>query len=250
MISLESWLTHQGVPQPRVAIVLGSGLGHPPPGYVEVVNGAYQELLPILHPSVPGHAHRLSIGFWKGVCVLLLYGRLHYYEGYPLQHTTALVRLAASWNIPRIILTNAAGSLTPALKPGDLMAIRAHYMLVGSTAWRQLFLKTPNTRPYTYELLQRLSDLPQGIYAAVPGPCYETPAEVRALAECQTQAVGMSTAWETETAHHLGLEVAALSCITNYATGIQDSKPDHQEVMEVSRQSYDKLFHYISRLIE
>jgi purine-nucleoside phosphorylase len=249
MTSPESWLTQRGAPHPRVAIVLGSGLGHPPPGYVEVVNGAYQELLPILHSSVPGHAHRLSIGFWKGVCVLLLSGRLHYYEGYPLQHTTALVRLVASWNIPRIILTNAAGSLTPVLKPGDLMAIRAHYMLVGSTAWKQLLSKTPNDRPYTSELLQRLSDLLQGTYAAVTGPCYETPAEVRALSECQAHAVGMSTAWEAEAAHRLGLEVVALSCITNYATGIQGSIPAHQEVMEVSRRSYDKLFYHISKMI-
>jgi purine-nucleoside phosphorylase len=123
-------------------------------------------------------------------------------------------------------------------------------MLVGSTAWKHLLSKTPNERPYTSQLLQRLSDLPQGTYAAVPGPCYETPAEVRALSRCQAHAVGMSTAWEAEAAHHLGLEVAALSCITNYATGIQGSTPAHQEVMEVSRRSYDKLFHHISKLIE
>lgn len=246
----ESWLTQQGIPQPRVTIILGSGLDHPPRGYVEVLNCPYHQFLPVPYRAVSGHAHRLSIGLWKGVCVLLFYGRFHHYEGYSLQQTTALVRLAASWNIPRIIFTNAAGSLTPVLKPGNVMAIRAHYMLVGSIAWKQLLSISPNDRPYTYELLQRLSDVSQGIYAAVPGPSYETPAEVRALAECQAHAVGMSTAWETEAAYHLGLEVVALSCITNYATGIQGSTPGHQEVIEVSRRFHDILFHHISKLIE
>jgi purine-nucleoside phosphorylase len=210
----------------------------------------YEQIFPMPKCSIPGHAHRLSIGFWNNIPMLLFYGRFHYYEGYSLRQTNALVHLAARWNIPRIILTNAAGSLTSALKPGDIMAIQAHYILVGSTAWKQLHHKTLNDQPYTPGLLERLSDLPHGNYVAVSGPSYETPAEVQALARCQAHAVGMSTAWEAEEAHLLGLEVAALSCITNYATGIYGSTPDHKEVIEVSRRSYNTLFHHISKLIE
>jgi purine-nucleoside phosphorylase len=240
----------EGLPQPRLAIVLGSGLGHPPPGYIEWKRWPYDQIFSIRKSSISGHAHFLSLGLWNRTPVLLFFGRLHYYEGYSFQQTNALVHLAAHWNVPRIVLTNAAGSLTPELKPGNITVIKAHYILVGNKSWKQLIYNTPNERPYTHRLLQRLSELPQGLYVAVSGPSYETPAEVQALARCHAHMVGMSTAWESEEAWRLGLEVAALSCITNYAAGIQGSTPHHQEVLEVSRRSYETLYYHISKLIE
>lgn len=247
----EQWQELLSRQRPRTAIVLGSGLGLLPSCYREIVSVPYEEVPHLRRGTVLGHASRLSLGDWDGVPVLLCLGRLHLYEGCTLTEATALVRMVSHLQIQRVILTNAAGSLDRSLTPGMIMIICAHYKLIGKDAWRQMLRGRPETEPYAGRLRERLpSVIPCGVYAAVTGPCYETPAEVRALARCGARAVGMSTAWEAEEAHRLGLEVVALSYITNFATGIEHAVPHHDEVLSSAQQGRHRLYQLLRYLVD
>jgi purine-nucleoside phosphorylase len=157
-----------------------------------------------------------------------------------------------------LILTNAAGGIRPNLLPGSLMAIRAHFNLVGRDRWRGLANRTALREPYSQQLTQSLGqyesehggELPVGVYAALTGPCYETPAEIRALASCGADAVGMSTALEAEAAAELGLEVAAISCITNKAAGLGGESLSHAEVLANAKLVAERLGELLARVIE
>ncbi len=181
------------------------------------------------------HKGRLAVGHWHDTPALLCQGRLHFYEGHPREVVTGTVRIAADLGIKRLILTNAAGGIHPSLVPGSLMAIRGHIKLVGRDAWKELANGMRVTEPYTPQLLARMPELFAGVYAALTGPSYETPAEIRALAACGAAAVGMSTALEVEAAAELGLEVAGISCVTNKAAGGLSAAPlDHEEVLDTA----------------
>ncbi len=224
---------------PRTAVVLGSGLAGATAAFVERASVGFGDIPGLVPPTVHGHGGRLAVGEWSGVPTLLFLGRLHFYEGHSWGIVTGTVRIAAELGATRIVLTNAAGGIHPSLNPGDLMAIRGHLKLLGPAAWRNIAADDVGPQPYSPHLLTVMQsheaaagrELLAGLYAALTGPSYETPAEIRALTACGADAVGMSTAMEAEEVARLGLEVAAISCITNKAAGIGGATLDHAEVL-------------------
>lgn len=241
---------------PRVAVVLGSGLGPVADRVRVTAEVRFADLPGFAAPTVRGHPGRAIVGTWDGVPVLVFQGRMHYYEGHPWDRLTAAVRLAADLGVKTLVLTNAAGGIRPDLAPGDLMLVRGHIALLGPNDWRHAADPARPT-PYSADLVARLRDhaaaaewtLPIGTYAALTGPCYETPAEIRALAALGADAVGMSTAAEAEAAAAVGLEVAAISCITNKAAGIGTGPLDHAEVLRTAAAPADRVANLVGRLL-
>jgi purine-nucleoside phosphorylase len=239
---------------PETAVVLGSGLGD----FADRVSGAtvipYTEL-PHWPPSlVVGHAGKLVMGEVCGKRVAVLAGRAHYYEGHNLQMSTFAIRVLGLLGVKRVILTNAAGGINTSFESGVLMVIDDHINLFGTNP-----LIGPNedrfgprfpdmTEAYSKRLRavvdrvakERNIAIAHGIYAALHGPSYETPAEIRYLRSIGADAVGMSTAPETIVARHMGLEVLAVSCITNMAAGVLDKPLDHAEVMATAARVKDQ----------
>lgn len=235
--------------QARVGLVLGSGLS-PLAAQIEDAEAIpYADIPHFPVSTVAGHAGRLVLGLLAGAPVCAMQGRFHYYEGYTLQHVTLPVRVMKQLGIQTLILTNAAGGLNPAFAVGDLMLIEDHINFMGMSGANPLM--GPNldeigprfpaaNRTYT----QRLRDLAQavaareklplrrGVYIALSGPSFETPAEVRMLRTLGADAVGMSTAPEALVAHHAGMDVLAVSTITNTAIDTLDAagEPSHEEV--------------------
>jgi purine-nucleoside phosphorylase len=216
---------------PRLAVVLGSGLGAVPHSFIELATVRFADVPGLVAPSVHGHGGAIGLGLCAGKPLLVFRGRLHVYEGHPWDQVAAPVRLAAGLGIKVLLLTNAAGGIHDVLWPGDLMVLRDHLFLQRPNAWREPAGAPPYSRRLN-ELLQSIDrGLTAGVYAAVTGPCYETAAEIRALKAMGADAVGMSTAFEAMTADGLGLEVAAISCITNKAAGLTAGTLDHREVL-------------------
>jgi purine-nucleoside phosphorylase len=214
---------------PGTAVVLGSGLGAVVDRVRPAVAVPFAAIPGFAAPTVHGHGGRAVLGDWAGERVLVFQGRMHFYEGHTWDRATAPVRLAAELGARLLLLTNAAGGIRDDLKPGDLMAIRSHLKLLDAEAW-----KRPEPRAiYSRRWIERMG-LPEGVYAALTGPCYETPAEIRALRAMGADAVGMSTAMEAEVGVALGLEVAAVSCITNPAAGLSAGVLDHSEVQRIA----------------
>ena len=234
---------------PRTAVVLGSGLAGVTAGVREIASVGYADVPGMVPTTVHGHRGRLVLGDWGGVPVLIAFGRLHFYEGHTWDAVTGLVRAVAALGARRLVLTNAAGGIHPALAPGSLMALRGHVKLIGPDAWRGLAAGAEPAAPYSSTLLERLRkheaatgrELVEGVYAALTGPSYETVAEIRALQACGVDAVGMSTAAEAEAAAALGMEVAAISCITNRAAGLGDGPLDHKEVLDNAQLAVERL---------
>jgi purine-nucleoside phosphorylase len=202
--------------------------------------------------SVAGHKGCLTLGEWGGERVLVFEGRLHYYEGHPWDSVVAPVRTAAALGARALLLTNAAGGIHDALGPGSLMALRDHIEWTRPRCWLHPgpgALGPPRPSPYSPRLLRVLAEaarglgakLLQGVYGAVTGPCYETPAEIRALKTWGADAVGMSTARELQAGCDLGLECAAVSCITNRAAGLSGATLNHEEVLATAAAQSDRL---------
>ncbi|MCE9564700.1 MAG: purine-nucleoside phosphorylase [Planctomycetes bacterium] len=234
---------------PQTAIVLGSGLGGVTAGFSEVATVSFADVPGLVQTTVQGHHGRIAVGHWHGTPTLLFLGRLHFYEGHSQDAVTAPIRRAADLGVKRLILTNAAGGIHPSLNPGSLMAICGHIKLIGPNAWRTLAVGTAVKMPYSSRLLERMCLL-AGVYAALTGPCYETPAEIRAYAASGVDAVGMSTALEAEAAAELGMEVAAISCITNKAAGLSAAPLDHTEVLVNAKLAVDQLAALLGELIK
>lgn len=242
---------------PRAAVVLGSGLGDVTRDVREIASIAYSDIPGLVPTTVHGHKGRLVLGDWTGCPVLIAFGRLHFYEGHPRETVTALVRAVASLGVPRLVLTNAAGGIHESLKPGSLMAIRGHVKLIGANAWRAMAEGTAVESPYSPIIIDRMlafeaaagRTLLAGIYAAQTGPAYETIAEVKALKAAGIDAAGMSTAMEAEAGAEAGMEVAAISCITNQAAGLGDGPLDHQEVLVNAKLAVERLGGLIREVI-
>jgi purine-nucleoside phosphorylase len=240
---------------PRIGVVLGSGLGDFGDALAGVVKVPYAEL-PHLRPStVEGHSGNLCFGESSGVATVCMQGRLHLYEGHSVDAIVHGVRTMARLGAQVVLLTNAAGGLEPTWSPGDLMAVTDQINLTGKSP-----LLGPNdaslgprfvdmTHAYDAELRAALEDaardasvtLRAGVYAGLLGPSYETPAEVRMLRSLGADAVGMSTVLEVLALRHMGVRVAALSCITNLAAGISDRLLNHTEVEKIARSRQDTL---------
>lgn len=235
---------------PRTAVVLGSGLGSVADGFRESTSVGFADVPGLVPPTVGGHSGRLAAGLWGERPVLLCLGRLHFYEGHRREVVTGTVRAFADLGVRRVVLTNAAGGIHPSLQLGALMAIRGHLPLIGPGAWRSAAAGAGVRTPYSPRLLELMPELLAGVYAALTGPCYETPAEIRALAACGADAVGMSTALEAESAAGLGLEVAAISCVTNRAAGLAAEPLTHAEVLANAKLCVERLAGLLGRLVQ
>ncbi len=230
---------------PRVGVILGSGLGAVAEAVQDAVTVGYEELPGFPRPTVAGHAGRATLGHLEGVAVAVLQGRAHLYEGGELATLAAPVRALKAAGAEIVVLTNAAGSLRAEVGPGRLMAITDHINLTGTNVLigpndDAIGPRFPPLRDaYDPELLRDLRAaadglgiaLAQGVYLAVSGPSFETPAEIRAFHRLGADAVGMSTVHETIAARHCGLRVCAISAITNLAEGMSDEPLSHEQTL-------------------
>lgn len=230
----------------RIAVVLGSGLGAFADELDEPVAISFEEIPGFAETTVEGHAGRVVGGKIEGVPVVVMQGRFHLYEGYSFEEATFPVRTLGVLGVRSLVLTNAAGGINPALKQGALMLISDHLNLMGANPLRgandeRFGSRFPDMsevydREYQEAVIEEARgmglQLERGVYAALPGPSYETPAEIRMLRTLGADAVGMSTVPEAIIARHMGMRVLGISCITNMAAGISGQSINHAEVLE------------------
>ena len=235
---------------PRVAVILGSGLGDFANRLSDAVTVPYGDLPHWPASKVIGHEGKLVVGSLGGRRVAALSGRAHFYEGHDLRTVTFATRAIARLGVKTLIVTNAAGGINTSLKPGTLMVIDDHINLLGSNPLvgpnEDAFgARFPDMSEVYSRRLRGIADdvareqglqIGHGVYVAVHGPSYETPAEIRYLRTIGADAVGMSTIPEAIVARHMGVEVLGLSCITNAAAGVLPQPLNHDEVMETARQ--------------
>lgn len=249
----------------RGAVVLGSGLGQFADMLGNPIPVDYGDI-PHFHKStVPGHAGRLVIGeVAPGFDIACMQGRFHYYEGHDMQTVVFPVRCLRQLGAEFLIVTNAAGGINAGFKPGTLMMIEDHLNLMGDNPlkgenFRELGLRFPDmSEAYSKKLRQiaeRIAEqkgitLQRGVYVAMSGPAYETPAEVRMLRTLGADAVGMSTVPEVIAANHMGMQVLGLSCVTNLAAGISPHKLSHSEVMETAEQVKSQFVSLLGGVLE
>ncbi len=246
---------------PRIAIVLGSGLGAVAEAVASPVLLPYAAIPHFPQSTVEGHSGHLVLGELNGVPVAVMQGRVHFYEGYSPEQVTFPMRVLGCLGIEIVVLTNAAGGIRPGLAIGQLMLIADHINLLGFNPlvgtneprfgrdagsglrffdMTEAYDKSLRKLAATVALQQNLS-LDEGVYLAVPGPSFETPAEIRAFARLGADLVGMSTVPETIVSRHMGLRVLGLSCVTNLAAGISKTPLNHEEVFEAGRRVQHQL---------
>jgi purine-nucleoside phosphorylase len=247
---------------PSIGLVLGSGLG----AFADSLEGGvavpYAEIPHFPASTVAGHEGALVVGRSRGIPVAVLKGRVHFYEGYRLDEVVFPVRVLGRLGVRTLVVTNAAGAVNPAFAPGDLMVIEDHVNLLGNP------LLGPNEEalgprfPDMSEAYDRgLRDAAEaacrgagarchrGIYLSIPGPSYETPAEIRMFRTMGADAVGMSTVPEVIAARHMGMRVVGLSCLTNLAAGVSDRKLDHRDVLATGERVKAALLEVLARLV-
>ncbi|WP_419934717.1 purine-nucleoside phosphorylase [Candidatus Palauibacter sp.] len=233
---------------PGVAITMGSGLGGLGAEIEDPLRVPYEELPGWPRPTVIGHAAHALVGTLCGRPVLGLSGRVHLYEGGPPSRVAFYVRVAAALGIPALFLSNAAGAIRAGWHPGELMLISDHLNLTGTSPLIGPVVGAENRFPdltFAYDRGLRTivrgtaaelgQTLHEGVYAAMHGPAFETPAEIRMLRTLGADAVGMSTVPEVITARALGIRCVAVSCLTNYAAGVLDEPLNHEEVLETTK---------------
>lgn len=252
--ALANELAARGAGGRPLAIVLGSGLGAFTERLAErrVIPGLELEHLP--RSRVSGHAGEIVLGELAGLPVIVQSGRVHHYEGRSPFEVTRAVRAFARLGVRALVLTNAAGSLVPDWRPGTLLCLTDHLNLQARSAL--LAGEGMRASPYDAELGELLAraarevrvPLEHGIYAAMLGPAYETPAEIRALRALGANAVGMSTVAEASVARASGLRVVALSCLANPAAGLGLEPLEHEDVLSVMRRSTEKLGRLLERV--
>jgi purine-nucleoside phosphorylase len=247
----------------RLAIVLGSGLGGFADEFAEPTAIPYSEIPGFMPSTAEGHAGRLVVGKVEQVPVIAMQGRVHFYEGYSLQEVTFPIRVLKLLGINSIVLTNAAGGIDVQLSQGALMVISDHLNLMGVNPLRgpndaRFGVRFPDmTDVYSRRLQESVveearamgTEVRRGIYAALAGPNYETPAESHMFRTFGADAVGMSTVPEAIVARHMGIEVLGISCITNMAAGISDAPINHEEVMETGNRVRATFAQLLKRVI-
>lgn len=232
--------------RPKVAVVLGSGLGAFADDLKDAIRIPYERIPGFPRSTAIGHAGNLVVGKAAGIPVAVMQGRVHFYEGYSLQDVIFPVRVLGRLGIRAVVLTNAAGGINLSLKQGTFVVLRDHINLQGSNP-----LVGPNDerfgprfpdmtevyakgyREIAVKEAQRLGlQVSEGVYVALTGPSYETPAEIRCLRTLGADVVGMSTVPEAIAARHMGIEVLGISCVTNMAAGVLENPLNHEEVLE------------------
>lgn len=234
---------------PKIGLILGSGLGVLADEIENPVKINYNEIPNFPVSTVEGHAGCLVIGKLEGKDVVAMQGRFHYYEGYTQQEITFPVRVMKALGVETMVVTNAAGGANVDFKPGDLMIIKDHINLSGSTPLmgkndERFGPRFPDMStaysPKYIELVRECANkldikVQEGVYAFFSGPTYETPAEVKMARILGADAVGMSTVPEVIVANHSSMDVIGISCITNMAAGILDQPLNHEEVIETTQ---------------
>jgi purine-nucleoside phosphorylase len=235
--------------KPKIGVILGSGLGSFVKDVDVEITLPYKDIPHFSPPTVEGHSGNLIFGKIDGLPIAIMQGRNHYYEGHSMESVVFPTRTLAMMGVETLILTNSAGGFGENMQAGDFMVIEDHINLMGTNPLmgpniKELGPRFPDmTEAYDKRLIKIMEQVLQkqgttyhkGIYCGVSGPTYETPAEVRYLKLIGGKAVGMSTVPESIAANHLGLRVAALSCITNLAAGISSQKLSHNEVTETAQ---------------
>lgn len=257
-----------GALAPRVGIVLGSGLG----AAADAVTGAtivpYSAIPHFPQSTVEGHSGRIVAGLLGGAPVVIMQGRVHFYEGYAPLQVTFPMRVLGALGLRAVLLTNAAGGIASGYRVGQLVLLADHINMMG---WNPLngpneprFGFIPGAGLRFFDMTEAYSNalralahqaaaeegivLDEGVYLATPGPSFETPAEVRAFRALGATLVGMSTVPETLVARHMGIEVLGISCVTNLAAGLSAAKLSHQEVNETGRQVERRMAGLLKRL--
>jgi len=248
---------------PRVAIVLGSGLGAFADEFQEAVAIPYREIPGFVSSTAQGHVGSLVVGKVEGIPVAAMQGRVHFYEGYSLEQVTFPIRTLKLLGVETLILTNAAGGINVQLTQGALMVISDQLNLMGVNPLRgendeRFGPRFPDmSEVYSRELQELVTQeakelgttVRRGIYAALAGPSYETPAEIHMLRATGADAVGMSTVPEAIVARHMGMNVLGISCITNMAAGISEQTINHEEVMETGQRVRETFTQLLRRII-
>ena len=233
--------------RPAIGLVLGSGLGAFARSLEKATAIPYGEIPRFPVSTAIGHRGELVVGHCQGVPVAVMSGRAHYYEGYTMQQVVFPVRVLGRMGVKTLILTNAAGSVNVNYKPGELMVLSDHINLMGSNPMigpnddelgQRFFDMSETYDPHLREIAEKACwkagvTVRKGVYLALSGPSYETPAEIRMLRTLGADAVGMSTVPEAIAARHMGIRVLGISCITNMAAGVIKKPLDHREVLEV-----------------
>ena len=249
---------------PSAAIVLGSGLGDFANALAGSVSTPYADLPHWPASAVVGHEGRLVVGASKGKTIAALAGRCHVYEGHDLRTVTFAVRVLGLLGVKTLILTNAAGGINTGFTEGALMVIDDHINLIGNNPLvgpndDRFGARFPDMTEVYSRRLRAIADqagravaltLPHGVYAALLGPSYETPAEIRYLRTIGADAVGMSTVPEAIVARHMGLEVLGISCISNMAAGVLPQPLDHSEVMATTRRVRGQFIGLLEAIID
>ena len=248
---------------PEIGIILGSGLGALPEDY-ECIKIPYSVIPNFQKSSVEGHKGQLCFCEINGRKLLMMQGRYHFYEGYTMAQITFPIKVMKYLGIKFLIITNAAGAVNQKNSIGDIMLITDHINMMGDNPLKgknidELGVRFPDMSDiYKKDLREKIisackksnTELKQGVYMAMPGPSYETPAEVKMANLVGADAIGMSTVPEAIVANYCGIKVIGLSCITNYAAGVSDKKLSHKEVIETTKQTEEKFKSLIKNIIK
>lgn len=248
---------------PKVAIVLGSGLGDYANDIKVVTEIDYSDIEGFPVSTVPGHAGKFIFGYVKDVPVVCMKGRVHYYEGYPISDVVLPTRLMKLMGAEVLFLTNASGGINPSFTAGDFMMLTDHISLwapnplIGQNM-DELGVRFPDmTHVYDVELQDIIRevakdegiDLKEGIYAQLTGPSFESPAEIQLLHKLDVDAVGMSTVVEAIAANHMGMKICCISCVCNLAAGMTDNPLTHEEVQEAAAEAAPKFKKLVTEVV-
>lgn len=249
--------------QPKVAIVLGSGLGDYANDIRVEAELDYHEIEGFPVSTVPGHAGKFIFGYVNDVPVVCMKGRVHYYEGYPISDVVLPTRLMKLMGAKILFLTNASGGLNPAFQAGDFMMLTDHISLwapnplIGANI-DELGVRFPDmTHVYDQALQDIIRStakecgiaLKEGVYAQLTGPSFESPAEIRLLHKLGVDAVGMSTVVEAIAANHMGMKICGISCVCNLAAGMTDNPLTHEEVQEAANTAAPKFRRLVTETV-
>jgi purine-nucleoside phosphorylase len=257
-------VVRSAVPEvPSIAVVLGSGLGSLADGLADRAVIPYSRLPHFPVPTVAGHEGNLVVGNIDGAGLFMLQGRFHYYEGHPLHAVTYPIRVLQFLGVKTVVLTAATGGVKPELRPGNLVCLADHLNLIGANPLRGL--NDPRLGPAFQDMTEVYSkklrtlardegkrlgiNVISGVYACLPGPSYETPAEIRMLATVGADVVGMSTVPEAIVARHGGMDVLAFALVTNAAAGVVGTPISHREVLEAGKRATPMLAKLIRRVV-
>lgn len=249
MSSFETFADRCRAERPSVFVVLGSGLGVVGQRVARIEEVGFAEIPGLPASTVHGHRGMWTLGRWAGKTVIVSEGRLHFYEGHPWEVVTRPIVMAAALGCRVALLTNAAGGIRDDLTPGALMPLADHLEWNHPNPWQEPAHPSPYAPELTRLVVRCGPSLVPGVYAAVTGPSYETPAEIRALRAAGADAVGMSTSREALAAVRCGMACAAVSMVTNRAAGLSTERLSHHEVMATGKASAAKLADLLEAVI-